>query len=540
MLVLRLGAAALLMIFVGWPLLLPFAESAKLGDPDWLWREADYLGRLTANTLLLTAGTLAVSVPVGTLAAVLLFRTDLPARRLWIGATLLVLFVPLPMVMSAWYAILGSDGWFPVEGWELRFGRSWRRGLGPAIWVHSLAGIPWVVLIVGNGLCWIERELEEAALLETGPWRVLWQVTLPRCAGSLWAAALWLGLATFGEIGVTYFLQVPTLAEEVHTQFSSGNPAAQARSVLLTLPLVLGLAGLLLWQGPRLERALPPLQGWLAPPRSFALGRGRWPWLLALSAAAVLLVLVPLGSLVWKVGLAGSPRGWSLHEAWAQLILTSRVSLWTVAASLLLAAGTGALIGCVGLTCCWLARDSRWFGGFLLMLMVLAWTLPGPVVGIGLKELIMRLPPGPLETLLYLGPSPLPVMWVQSIRFLPVATALLWPWVRSVPRELLDSARLEGAGNIQELLRVTWPMTARGLGWTVLVLTALCLGEVAASNRVETPGSDTFVKILFDRMHYGVNNVVAALCLLLLACLAVLLGLVVLGRWIVGKVLCSR
>jgi ABC-type Fe3+ transport system permease subunit len=530
---LRLFFAILLSIFIGVPILLPFVECLSLGDPAWLWTESDYLWQLTASTLLLVGGTLAVSVPVGTLLAVLLFRTDLPGRRFWIGATLLVLFVPLPMLMSAWYALLGDGGFYPLEGWEINLGRDLTRGLIPAIWVHSVAGIPWVVLIVGNGLCWIERELEEDAMLHAGPWRVLWRVTLPRCTGSLAAAALWLGLATYAEIGVTYFLQVPTLAEEVHTQFASANPAALARSLMLSLPLVLCLVGLLLWQAPRLERSLPPLQGWLAAPRSFPLGLGRWPWALALAGVAAVLVLLPLASLVWKVGLAGAPRAWSLHEAWTRLGSESRVALPTVLGSFLIAVATGLLTTFMGLFCCWLARDCRWFAGFLLVLMILAWSLPGPVIGIGLKELILRLPGRTLEALLYRGPSPLPVMWAQAIRFLPVATALLWPWVRTVPRELLDSARMDGAGPLQELIRVTGPMAAPILGWTTLVLTALCLGEVAASNRVDTPGSETFAKILLDRMHYGVDNTVAALCLIQLACLLVLLVFPAVGGRIV-------
>src|SRR5207244_10852172 len=35
--------------------------------------------------------------------------------------------------------------------------------------------------IVGLGLHWVEPELEEEALLQLPPWRVVWHVTLPRC-----------------------------------------------------------------------------------------------------------------------------------------------------------------------------------------------------------------------------------------------------------------------------------------------------------------------------------------------------------------------
>jgi ABC-type spermidine/putrescine transport system permease subunit II len=57
----------------------------------------------------------------------------------------------------------------------------------------------------------------------------------------------------------------------------------------------------------------------------------------------------------------------------------------------------------------------------------------------------------------------------------------------------------------------------------------LSLGELSAGKLVDTPGSQTFAQVIFRRMHYGVTNDLAALCLVLLS--VVLLGgvLVALG-----------
>jgi len=41
-------------------------------------------------------------------------------------------------------------------------------------------------------------------------------------------------------------------------------------------------------------------------------------------------------------------------------------------------------------------------------------------------------------------------------------------------------------------------------------------------HRVETPGWESFTKLVFDRMHFGVDNNVAALCVLMLISLGVL------------------
>jgi ABC-type spermidine/putrescine transport system permease subunit II len=66
-----------------------------------------------------------------------------------------------------------------------------------------------------------------------------------------------------------------------------------------------------------------------------------------------------------------------------------------------------------------------------------------------------------------------------------------------------------------------------------LAASALCLTEVGASLRVDTPGWQPFTQVLFNQMHYGADNNMAALCVLLLGCLT-LLGLVVgiVKRWV--------
>ena len=59
--------------------------------------DSDRLLALAKNTLLLLVGTLALSLPLGVLGAALLYRTDLPLRRLLRFLTVLTLFVPLPL-----------------------------------------------------------------------------------------------------------------------------------------------------------------------------------------------------------------------------------------------------------------------------------------------------------------------------------------------------------------------------------------------------------------------------------------------------------
>jgi iron(III) transport system permease protein len=207
-----------------------------------------------------------------------------------------------------------------------------------------------------------------------------------------------------------------------------------------------------------------------------------------------------------------------------------------VGAALLVAAAVAGLTVAAALTACWLARGSPWFGGLLAGLVVLAAPMPGPIVGLGLKDAIEQLlvltGSEELGQLLYHGPSWTPVIWAQTIRLFPLAAVLLWPAVRSLPRSLFESARLDGASPLQEFVRIVLPLTFRPACLAAAVIAALSLGEIGASKIVSTPGAQTFCELLFMQLHKGVDGDVAALSLLLLLAVSALAAIVaVLRRW---------
>ena len=164
----------------------------------------------------LTLETLALSVPMGTALAWLLVRSNLPGRRAGLWFMGLMIFVPLYLQASAWQAGFGQEGWYSSES-----GQPWLTGWNAALWVQTLAAVPWVVLIVALGLRTVEPSLEEQALLDGSPWQVFWRVTLPTCWPAVGLAAAWVAILTAGEMTVTSIFFVRTYAEEVYTQDTS-------------------------------------------------------------------------------------------------------------------------------------------------------------------------------------------------------------------------------------------------------------------------------------------------------------------------------
>src|SRR5262249_59338530 len=110
----RLAFGTFLLLALGVPLALPFLALLRRPEAWGAWSEADRLLLLVRNTAGLVAGTLALALPAGIAAAVLLYRTDLPFRRPLRRLALVALFVPLPLFASGWQAALGSGGWLEL------------------------------------------------------------------------------------------------------------------------------------------------------------------------------------------------------------------------------------------------------------------------------------------------------------------------------------------------------------------------------------------------------------------------------------------
>lgn len=516
----RSVAALLLLLVAGAPLLWPMADFLQLGTAGWSAGDWTRVAFLYRETLLLVGGVLALALPAGIALALLIFRIDLPGRRVLVAVCGLMLFVSPSIQVSAWQSLLGADGLLAALGWGASPGRPWAAGMLPAIWVHALTALPWVTLLVGLALSRVERELEEAALLCGPPWWVIWTVTLPRCRGAIVLAAIWTALQTAGDIAVTDMLQVATIAEEVHTQFTLGSATAVARSVTAAMPLVAAAWLGLCWFLPRVDAVTPPLAGRLLTSQALPVGpAARWLGVL-IAWGMVLLLAAPLASLVWKLGKSGYPPSWLAADAWRFLSSEARLYGGVTVGNVLVATATGVLVASVAWIACWLAVDSPAFRRLLFALAALSWALPGPIVGLGLKAtidaLLDWLPGGFLEQALYRAPSGVPLVWAWSVRSFPLAVALLWPVVRLVPREPLEALRLESGNRWREFWIGIVPETRRGFAIAVAAVTAFALTEVAASTRVDTPGWESFSKLLFDRMHYGVENNVAALAILML------------------------
>lgn len=513
------------------------------------------------------------AVPIGTLLAVAIFKTDVPGRRVAVLLLIAMLFVPLFLITGAWDAGFGIQGWHTLTTNPHLVHQPWLTGWRAAVWIHSLAAVPWVVLIVGASLRAVEAEIEEDAETLAASPKVLWFVSIRRAAPAIILSGVWIAIVTTTEISVTDFFQVRTFAEEVYTQAALGTfdftgangpvignapnstnlGSTSATSSESPLP---ALSAVGMWSGILLSTLLA-LLAIAAAGRLFAdlvdsqdrapwvgqLRAWRWPAAVVLWLGMMLLAGVPLGSLLYKSGVhvinTGGEhiRHWTIAKAIDRLVAAPvqfRGELW-LTTQLATAAATGALA--IAIPLAWSMRGSltgppgrrriRQFPWLRCVALSLCLTIPGPLLGVFVIRILNRPPDSPFAALAALYDSDFAPWLVQTIRATPLATLVLWPALASIPQAMLDTAATEGSGWWGRLLRIALPQRWPAVIAAWLVAFAIAVGELAATILVMPPqrGATALSIQVFQLLHYGVDDRVAAICLDTVFAIAALTGI---------------
>jgi iron(III) transport system permease protein len=492
---------------------------------------------LFLNTALLTAGVLAISLPLGAVLGLAVAKIAMPGRRAlaWLLAGLL--FVPLYCQAGAWRSVLGVGGWLSRPSADNVYADPWLEGWRGAIWVHAMAAVPWAALAIAAALAAVERRLEEQALLDAPGWRVLVRVSLRRAGGGFVAAAAWIAATCATEITVTDLFQIRTFAEEAYTEAALGAligpPPGDAGSVValgamstepfVARDLALGVAALALvlgaaawWSAPWLSAvaALPGASGWKwRPARPSVVALFVWGLIAAVA-------FVPLVGLAYKAGIRVDRMDGAYVQSWSptkllQLVVRSpwenrREWGWSLACGALAAALATALAVVVA----WRVRERpRWAAPSAIALAIVA-AIPAPLVGVWTIEMLNRPPNSPLAALTFLYDRTLAApVFVQIVRALPLVALWLWSQLATISDDLLDAARSEGAGAWTRFWRIVLPLRRSALTAALAAALALAIGELSATLLVVPPGVTTISVQVFQLLHYGVDDRVAALCL---------------------------
>jgi iron(III) transport system permease protein len=470
---------------------------------------------LALNTLKLIAATLAIGLPLGALLGLLIARTDLPTRRFAAAGLGLLLVVPLYLQAAAWQLGFGIFGWYTLA-FGGAFEAAWLSGWRGAIFVHSIAAVPWIALFTGLSARSVEPQIEEAALLDASARQVFFAITLPRIWPALALAALWVALLVATDMTVTDLFQVRTYAEEVYTDFAAPQDIQSTQSgpwngALIVAGLV-AVAILFCTAAARSSTRLLPKRI-----HQFSLRAWRWPLAALVWICLFVMLGVPLVSLVYKAGVVVRPatdgvvRSWSAAKCF-EIVAASvpnyhREFGWSV----FIATGAASLAFVFALPLAWLARQGGARTSPAVVAASLALATPAPLLAIGLIH-VLNSPDLPWLNWLYQS-SATPMLG-QAVRALPLPIFMCWFAFRSIPQQQFEAAAIDGAGGLAQLFRVAIPQRRGMLCGAWMAAFVAAFNELPATLLLEAPGRTTLPVAVYQLMHGSGEDRLAGIVLM--------------------------
>ena len=467
----------------------------------------------------LAAWTTLLAVPIGCFFGWAVSRSDIPGKRILSSAVYLGVLIPLYMHGAVWEAGFGQLGWFPL--WRDQFGNSPPlRGFYGALWVHVWAAVPWMALFAKIHLSTSADHVEDNALLDANIWQLLWHITRVQLAPVATVGALWIFVWVAGEITITDLFQVRTFAEEVYIGYALDTVGSENAVVPSTVAIGCLLGCLVMLALATITFALPLLEVTTAQASILRIGKGRWVATCAATLIAMMIVVIPLANLVakagWELTATGDNAqskliGWSAAKACKLILNSPKQHRQEFAWSLLISQVTSATTVVIALVWIDLTNRHRLCQWSLGLWLAICLALPGPVIGLAIARLFTAMPWAWSD---YLYSKTIAAPWLAlSIKCFPILVMTLWIGLRTLPGELREAAKLDGASALSRLLFVTIPSASHLLLFCFLIGVVINLGDLAAGILVMPPGVSTLAVRIFGLIHYGVEDRLAALCL---------------------------
>ena len=190
------------------------AEGSALVEIVFRWRNA----RLFLNTLLLTAGVLALDLLIATPAAWLTSRVSLKGRLLFTVLCALPLAIPGYVMAYALLALGGNTGIVAQL-----FGTSIPRlgGYWGALIALSVYTSPYLFLNLRTALLGLDPSLEESARsLGYKSHETFFSVILPQLRPAFYASGLLISLHVLGDFGVVSLMRYETFSYALYTEYN--------------------------------------------------------------------------------------------------------------------------------------------------------------------------------------------------------------------------------------------------------------------------------------------------------------------------------
>ena len=439
------------------------------------------------------------------------------------------LMIPPIVAAMAWSdtrdpaTVSGAAHWVVLFGQTIFNGMGGLQSLLGTVLILTFCLFPFVSILSVRALESVDARLFDAARLSRGEGRAR-LLLLRLIAPDALAGALFVFVFAASEFGVPEYLSVLgagkrwySYPEEIFRRWDilgRQGEAASASAVAASWPLiaftVLALLLLLRFRARGTSEtvtgdleSLVGRRGHLPPRRARIFGTTGFFWALG---TLLLGLAYPLAAmLTWTEGISTFAKAW--RQGGGDLVY-----------SLECAAGAGLVTALLALPLGHMAARSR-RGRLVEVFSILPLSVPAVLLGIGIIRL-WNDTPGPIgDVLAWVYGTPLMLVLAYTARFLPLAVLSLAGWFRRLPVQMEEAALLTGAGSFRRLLRIHLPM-ALPAGFAGAILTfVLSLRELDLAARVPA-GNPTAINRIANVVHFGGQDVGAALFILLFLCSA--------------------
>jgi iron(III) transport system permease protein len=497
------AGAALTAILVALPMaavLVAVLRGAGGADPAlWAHLTEHVLARVTANTVVLVIGVVAIAVTLGTALAWLTAACEFPGRGFFAWALLLPMAMPAYVLAFVAVATLDYAGAVPTALRGL-FGAGFPvppiRSTGGVIAVLGLAGYPYVYLMArGAFLTHGARALEAAQSLGFGPWSGLFRVALPLARPWIAGGAALVAMETLADFGAVSVFNYDTYTTAIYKAWYGLFSIETALSLAL---LLLGLVVLVLAferlargrarytaadggnrAAPRL--ALPGARGWIA-------------CVLASGVFAIGFVLPAIVLARWAQAVAPV----DLDARYVDYILRT------------LALATMAAAACLALAVV-LGYSTRAGAGHVpnaaARVATLGYAIPGTVLAVGVVTALGGIDAGWRAIAggegLWLQGTVVALLFGYVARFLAVAHAPVQGGLARIRPSLEEAARSLGSGARELVTRLHLPLLGASVGTAILLVFVDVMKEMPITLMTRPFGWDTLAVRVFEMTAEG-------------------------------------
>jgi len=470
------------------------------------------------TSLLVSLGMTLISLPLGSVLAFLLVRTDLPGKK-WLEPWLLVPIFLSPVVLAFGYVVaVGPVGFFSLWTKALVGRVPWNLyTLYGMILIAGLTHVPHSFLYVSSALRSLDPSVEEAARVAgAGPWRILFSGALIFLLGfELFGLPLVLGDPAGLLVLTTYLYKLTNLlgVPSYHLM------AVVALSIVaLTFPLVYAQRRML-----RTAGRFAVIGGKGQAFRPLPLGALRWPAVALVLLWLAVTVLLPLIG----VGLRSIVSQWGEGINLSEVLtldhfreLANYPNLVRGIINTLLIGGIGGALSVAFYAVIGLAAhrwQSRWVS-FLDYLVMLPRALPGLIVGLAFLWLFLFFKPiAPLRTTLF-------SLWIAyTVVWLAYGLRLISASLLQVKPELEEAARVTGARPRLVYRDVTVPLIRFGLIGSWLLVFMMFVREYSTGVYLLGPGTEVIGSLIVSLWGTGALDLISALSVIEVALVGLIL-----------------